>query len=91
MINKMSNFNKGKDLLEQAIRARPSELELHFLRLTIQYNLPGFLGYKSDIDGDKKFVLDHFSEAGPNLKERITNYVKNSGHFTPAEQARIVN
>lgn len=89
IVDKMSAFKKGKSILEEAIQALPNNLELLFLRLTIQLNLPRFLGYKDNIAEDKKFVLDHFKSAEPPLKERITNFVKTSGHFTAGEQARV--
>ncbi len=89
IVDKMSTFKKGKGILEEAIQALPNNLELLFLRMTIQLNLPRFLGYKDNIAGDKKFVLDHFKSAEPPLKERIVQFVKTSGHFNASEQARV--
>src|SRR4051812_42287583 len=43
--SKLEHFNKGKTLIESAIKAAPNEVELLFLRFTIQTNCPSFLGY----------------------------------------------
>ena len=42
--NKLSFFNKGKDLLDNAIGKDPSNVELRFLRYCVQANAPGFFG-----------------------------------------------
>ncbi len=89
IFNKMGAFRKGKKYLEKALEEAPDELELHFLRMTIQINLPGFLGYNDHIDEDKKFVLDHFETAKPKLRSRIANYVEQSEDFSAEEKALI--
>jgi len=48
---KMGFFNDGKKLLERAIAVAPESMEMRFLRLTIQTNLPSFLGYSDSYTG----------------------------------------
>lgn len=59
---KMSYFSSGKEHLEEAIAKDTSDVELRFLRLTIQVNLPSFLGYSDDIESDHKFVLANLGD-----------------------------
>jgi hypothetical protein len=89
LLDKRSYLKTGAELLEQAIKEKPNTTELLFLRLTIQINLPSFLGYNDNIDADKKFVLANYSTAPPHLKARISNFVKKSDYFTGEEKALI--
>jgi hypothetical protein len=57
--------------------------------LSIQLNLPGFLGYDDNIETDKPFVLNNYKSAPPVLKARIINFVKTSGFFSEAEQRKV--
>jgi hypothetical protein len=54
--SKLSYFKKGKIMLERAIKAERNNVELRFLRYTIQTNVPGFLNYNSDKDADRIFL-----------------------------------
>ena len=89
LFDKMSNLKKGTAILEDALKKMPDNIELRFLRLSIQLNLPGFLGYNDNVESDKKFVLKHYDSASPVIRKRIVDFVKTSGHFTGAEQAAV--
>jgi hypothetical protein len=85
--SKFSYFKKGKAMLEKAIAKSNSDVELRFLRFTIQTNLPRFLDYHGHISADKAFIIKAFpklTDAG--LRQRITDYVKTSGDLTGAEK-----
>lgn len=43
-ISKVNTFDEGKKNIEKAIKAEPDNVELRFIRLSIQKNAPGFLG-----------------------------------------------
>ncbi len=64
--SKLSYFKKGKLMLESAIKADHTNVELRFLRYTIQTNVPGFLNYKSDKNLDRTFI----SQSLPKLKDQ---------------------
>lgn len=75
--NKLSYFKKGKTMLEKAIQAENNNVELRFLRYTIQTNVPSFLGYSSELIKDRSFLQQ--SVAGvrdAELKKIITAYLK---------------
>lgn len=55
-LSKLETFNKGKRNLELAIQKDPQSAELRFLRLSVQTNAPGFLGYKKNIKTDRSFL-----------------------------------
>lgn len=73
---KMSFFGDGKNLIEGAITSEPENLELRFLRLTIQTNLPEFLGYSESKEKDKAFVLSGLEKVNNEmLKKRMHNFI----------------
>ncbi len=61
-IAKLNTFNKGKKNIEQALKIAPDNVELHFIRLSIQVNCPDFLQYSSHINEDKKFIKSNIDK-----------------------------
>lgn len=55
-ISKLSTFKKGKKNIELAVKSKPDDVEIRFVRLSVQLNCPSFLGYSSKINEDKKIV-----------------------------------
>lgn len=58
-ISKLTTFNKGKRNIEKAIKNSPENVELRFVRYSIQKNCPSFLGYRKSLEEDKAFLLRH--------------------------------
>ncbi|CAL2074655.1 hypothetical protein [Tenacibaculum sp. 190524A02b] len=59
---KLSVFNKGKKELEQLIKEHPENVDLRYVRLVIQENIPAILNYKSSITEDKEFLKRKLEE-----------------------------
>ena len=57
--SKINTFNSGKKNIEQAIKVDPNNIELRYLRLSIQKNCPAFLGYTKNIEEDISFIRKH--------------------------------
>ncbi len=55
--NKLSLFFKGRDILEEQIEIHQKSTELIFLRFCVQSKSPAFLGYSSNIEKDKNYLL----------------------------------
>lgn len=68
-ISKLKTFNKGKKNIEKAIEKEPDNVELRFIRLSVQKNAPSFLGYQSNIKEDIEFIKNNRSE----IKSDILN------------------
>lgn len=62
--------------IEKAVKADSDNAEIRLIRLSVQENLPKFLGYNDNIDEDKKFVKD----ALPNIKDKELTEMIN-GYF----------
>ncbi|MDM1071467.1 hypothetical protein HX001_03045 [Empedobacter brevis] len=56
-LSKLKTFNKGKKNIEKAISIEPENLELRFIRLSVQKNAPSFLNYDSNVEEDTELLL----------------------------------
>lgn len=88
--SKYKNFIIGKNLMEDAIKQHPENIELRFLRLTTQLNVPSFLGYSSNIDSDKKMLLNNaYNIKDKDLLERIYKYTINAKKINELEKKEM--
>jgi len=62
---KLSTFNKGKKNIDAAAERSPKDIEIKFIRLSIQKSSPALLGYKDKMKEDRSFIL--------NNKQKITS------------------
>lgn len=87
---KLSYFSKGKQLLEEAIGRASQDIELRFLRFTIQTNVPSFLGYTNKIQSDKQFLLNALDTLqDDHLKQTIISYMERSTNLALAENKTV--
>jgi hypothetical protein len=56
-VNKMSYLKQGFSTINQAVNKDPNHLEVRFLRFSLQYYVPTFLGYSKNIDSDKDKII----------------------------------
>jgi len=75
-VTKLTYFGKGKSNLDRAIQNDPQNIELRYLRFTVQTNIPFFLNYSSSVNEDKQFIISNFSSQGDTaLKQMIRDYM----------------
>jgi hypothetical protein len=55
-LGKWKTFKRGRDKIEEAVETAPENLEVRFLRFTVQSNIPSFLNY-NNLAEDKGFIL----------------------------------
>jgi hypothetical protein len=58
-VNKLSTFKNGKKNIELALKSNPNNLEIRLIRLSVQKNAPGFLGYNANIKEDTEFLKEN--------------------------------
>ena len=88
--SKFSYFKKGKSLLEKAIDHDAQNIELRYLRFTVQINAPGFLGYRKNIPEDKTFLLNSIKNISDEyLKQAVIHVLKNSDYVTREEKLKL--
>ena len=69
-------FRKGHELLEDAIKSDPTNIEFRFLRLMIQENAPEFLGYNENEEKDSEYIRNAFRSLPEILQKTILAYNK---------------
>jgi hypothetical protein len=77
-VSKLKLFKKGHKLLEAAIKQDPNNTEYRFLRLMIQENAPGILGYKVDEEKDSEFIRKSYKSLPEDVQKTIADYNKTS-------------
>lgn len=60
---KLSYVHKSMEILKAAVQKDNENIEIRYLRLSIQYNIPSFLGYKENLDEDKKQIYKNINLA----------------------------
>ena len=58
---KLTLFNSGKNMIEEAVSLDPKNAEIRLLRMVIQLESPSFLNYNNKIEEDKNIVLEWIS------------------------------
>lgn len=81
--DKLSTFKSGNALLESAIKKQPNNTEYRFLRLIIQENAPGILGYKSNLEEDKKMIVEQYKSLPAVVQTQIKKYSSTSKYLKP--------
>jgi hypothetical protein len=75
---KLHLFKDGRKKLEAAISQYPDNTEFRFLRLMIQENAPGFLGYKTDLTIDSEYIRKSYKSLPYEVQVAIVDYNKKS-------------
>ncbi|AMP98553.1 hypothetical protein AY601_1638 [Pedobacter cryoconitis] len=89
-ISKFRRFKKGKEYIESAVAIDPENLEIRFLRFTIQTNLPSFLGYNDHIIADKTILIKNLDQIHDKpFKQLVINYLFASKNMTEKERNSI--
>lgn len=88
---KLRLFNKGKELLEEAIKQSPGDFEIRFLRFATQVKAPRFLGYNINIDEDKKLLIKNIETGKEQFKgsphfNQILKFMLDSGKLNQSEK-----
>ncbi|RKR81655.1 hypothetical protein BDD43_1805 [Mucilaginibacter gracilis] len=55
--NKIKYLNLSEKQLQQAVSQDPHNIEILFMRFSIQHNVPGFLGFGKNLDADMQEML----------------------------------
>ncbi len=88
---KKSLFTEGAQQIESSIKSHPENAEMRVIRLSIQENVPKFLKYSSNIQEDKKIILQFFGKQTPELKSYIKGYLVTSKSFSEKEIQSLQN
>jgi hypothetical protein len=75
---KLKLFKAGRKELEAAIKREPRNVEYRFLRLMIQENAPGVLGYNENLEADSEIIKKSYKTLPQEVQQAIEDYSKKS-------------
>lgn len=88
--SKLSYFRKGKNMLDEAISADQKNMELRFLRFAAQTEAPAMLGYRGEIEEDKKLILHALPASDDrSLKQLIIGFLVKSDFLEKEEKEKL--
>ena len=74
-VKKVKVFKENTKLLDSLLVSHPKNLEIRFLRYSIQLNAPKILGYTNFVKEDYEFIMKNMSHADEDLKKIITSFM----------------
>ena len=69
-LSKLQTFNKGKKNIELAVKNAPDNIEIRYIRFSVQKNAPAFLGYNSHLKEDKDFLVKNKKNINSDLLQK---------------------
>ncbi len=93
---KLSQVMKYSDLIETAIHEDVENIEIRFLRLSIEYNLPKFLGMSKNLEEDRDVIVNNLSnvnamDVDPSFCRYIIYFLNDTGLCTDDEIVLMEN
>lgn len=58
-MSKLSNLKKGLNIMNQAVKLDSKDVEIRFLRYSVESNIPRFVSFESHTIMDKKFINEN--------------------------------
>ena len=87
---KIKYVAQSQKTLRKALNAEPNNLEIRFMRFSIQHYTPEFLGYSKELVQDRKMIIKQFTQKNygqidPDLQKSIARFMISSDRCTPEE------
>lgn len=91
---KLAQVMKYADLMEVAVEEDSENIEVRFLRLAIEYNLPRFLGMSKHLDEDHDMIVENLSSVetmhvDPNFCHYIIYFLRDTMLCSEEEIVRM--
>ncbi|MEQ8625653.1 MAG: hypothetical protein RJQ00_02435 [Vicingaceae bacterium] len=88
LFKKINYLNKSETSFNKAIEMAPDDVEIRFMRMAVQYEIPEYLGYSEDMEEDRKFIVKNIDKFNPATLEHetllaILDFMKKCNRFTP--------
>lgn len=80
-VNKMSYLKQGFATIDKAVVKDANQLEVRFLRFSLQYYVPAFLGYSKNLIADKNKIVSILKTTDPNALKVDKEILKNMVNF----------
>ncbi|MFT4778291.1 MAG: hypothetical protein ACJAU0_000218 [Flavobacteriales bacterium] len=91
--SKLNMFQRGTEMIEEAIVLAPLNAEIRVLRLGIQLNAPAFLMYNSHKEADIEVIIEALSskvfDEDKNYQDKVITYLQNNAPLSEEQQKQI--
>ncbi|HUH32753.1 MAG TPA: hypothetical protein VLZ28_02300 [Daejeonella sp.] len=87
---KLKYVARSQKTLQKALKAEPNNLEIRFMRFSIQHYTPAFLGYSNELTEDRQMIVKQFSnknfgDTDAGLRASIAKFMIASDRCTSEE------
>jgi len=94
VFKKMSYLDRSESSFLKALEIAPDDIEIRFMRLAVQFEIPVYLGFSHAMQGDKEFILKNMknirSENIPTaLMNQIVGFIYRCNMFTEEQIEKI--
>lgn len=91
---KLDYLKKSEKSFAKAVEKAPESVEVRFMRMAVQYEIPSYLGFSGDIPSDRDFIVENFHRFNPQglddfTLNRIIAFMKKCNKFTDGQIARF--
>ncbi len=74
--SRLSQVMKYDKLMDQAVMEDPENIEIRFLRMAVEVNLPSFLGMSTHIQADRDMIVSNLSKVSSmKLEKKFGRYI----------------
>ncbi|PIE48406.1 MAG: hypothetical protein CSA40_00615 [Flavobacteriales bacterium] len=90
-IKKYKFFKTGKKLINAACNEKPNSIEIRYIRLVFQHQIPAFLGYNSNKEEDMTLFLKNYEDCvlKPGTKLRFVKNMLQLENLAPKHQQQL--
>lgn len=75
-VEKYQQLQKFEELINDAVKNDPDNIEIRFLRFSVEYSIPRFLGASKNLMEDKHMILSNLERVGSlELDPYFTRYI----------------
>lgn len=94
MFNKLTYVQNASKQFDEAVKLDDDNPEIRFLRLSVESNLPSFLGLSQHVEEDREFLLDTLlkhPKSGLDAEsfELVRNFMLDRGHVSEADAQKL--
>jgi len=91
--SKLESVKKGSTILDDAVIAASGDIEIRYLRYSIEKNLPSFLPYRKHLAQDETRILYALIEKKdglePDVRNEVIQYMLKNAQLSPENKTRL--
>ncbi|SNC66891.1 hypothetical protein SAMN06265337_1764 [Hymenobacter gelipurpurascens] len=94
MFNKLTYVQNASKLFDQAVKLDSDNAEIRFLRLSVESNLPAFLGLSAHVEDDRQYLVQtllQHPKSGMDAESfgLVRSFMVDRGHVSGADAQKL--